>query len=241
MKMKKLLYLTPLLILTACGTTITQKEAILSTDQATIQVGPYPDNYKNLINSNGTKNEEVLFEPVKYVTNNEQYGWLVCTNNTNNNIILYLINKNNIIVKVNTEQDFKAKTTCNHYISKNNEILANQKEQMRLNESNLELEAKNQLKLIENDSNKDYLFGSYPNNPMPIIKKYLDNVLFDEESARYKDISVNKTYRIQNGKIIWCYAVILQINAKNRMGAYVGYKYSAFYFKDGKLIDQFVH
>ncbi len=78
-------------------------------------------------------------------------------------------------------------------------------------------------------------FGRYPNQYQTNIKNFMNDVLFDPYSAVYRFGSPYKGYAYVNGSLKppeFGYLVDVGINAKNRMGGYVGEKTSTFFFKD---------
>lgn len=64
-----------------------------------------------------------------------------------------------------------------------------------------------------------------------VITKELDTRLFDGESARYKWPDVRPAPRRDAENFVYCGWV----NAKNRMGAYTGWKPYAVFIDDGRL------
>jgi len=94
-------------------------------------------------------------------------------------------------------------------------------------------------------ANADY--GPCPEQYETIIKDYMEYVLFDSDSAKYKFGSVpykgwmpvwdkskpNSPFM----KDAYGWIVRFSINAKNRMGAYVGYKAHLCIIKNDKIID----
>ncbi|MEM5789349.1 MAG: hypothetical protein AAGU11_18715 [Syntrophobacteraceae bacterium] len=78
----------------------------------------------------------------------------------------------------------------------------------------------------------------------------MDESLFDGESARYKfdeprramlktftaDTYSAKVFFQNTIATVHCWVVPSRINAKNRMGAYVGWKDYVFFFKNGVLV-----
>jgi len=90
----------------------------------------------------------------------------------------------------------------------------------------------------EQISSLDY--GSPPQNYEATIKKYFDGVLFDPYSAHY-DFESPQQYWVKDaplmgGKLYAGYFVRVGVNAKNRMGGYVGQKMYGFIIKDERII-----
>jgi len=88
-------------------------------------------------------------------------------------------------------------------------------------------------------SNADY--GAYPNNYQETIKNYMENLLFDPYSAVYSNWS-GPAQGYSGGRFIqiaFGYRVCVDINAKNRMGGYVGKKLHYFLIHDGRIVQQF--
>jgi len=88
-------------------------------------------------------------------------------------------------------------------------------------------------------SNADY--GDYPNNYQEIIRSYMENVLFDPYSAVYSNWS-GPSQGYSGGRFVqiaFGYRVCVDINAKNRMGGYVGKKRYYFLIHNGRIVQQF--
>ena len=82
-------------------------------------------------------------------------------------------------------------------------------------------------------------YGSPPQNYEATIKKYFDKVLFDPYSARY-DFEPPQQYWVKDpplmgGKLYAGYLVRTSVNAKNRMGGYVGRQMYGFIIKDERI------
>ena len=87
----------------------------------------------------------------------------------------------------------------------------------------------------EKINNADY--GSYPENYKEIIIDYMSNLLFDPYSAVYQGWTEPvKNYWRTYGSYVFGHKVSVEINAKNRMGGYVGKKLLYFYFIDDTII-----
>ena len=81
-------------------------------------------------------------------------------------------------------------------------------------------------------------YGNYPNNYQEIIKEYYSRVLFDPYSAHYRWIkSPYKGYFSALGKFNYGYVVHVGINAKNRLGGYVGEKQEAVLIHNDAVIN----
>lgn len=88
-------------------------------------------------------------------------------------------------------------------------------------------------------SNADY--GTYPNNYQEIIKNYMDNLLFDPYSAVYSNWR-GPSQGYSGGRFIqiaFGFRVCVDINAKNRMGGYVGKKLHYYIINNGRIVQQF--
>jgi len=73
-----------------------------------------------------------------------------------------------------------------------------------------------------------------------VIRNYFDKVLFDPYSAHY-NFGNPQTYWLKQppllgGGLYAGYMVFVGVNAKNRMGGYVGMKEYGFLFKDNQII-----
>ena len=90
----------------------------------------------------------------------------------------------------------------------------------------------------EQISSLDY--GSPPQNYETTIKKYFDGVLFDPFSAHYEFESPQqfwvKDALLVGGRLYAGYFVRVGVNAKNRLGGYVGQKMYGFLIKDERII-----
>lgn len=73
-----------------------------------------------------------------------------------------------------------------------------------------------------------------------VIKDYFERVLFDPYSAHYKFETPQKYWfkepPLLGGKLYSGYMVFVAVNAKNRMGGYVGMRKYGFLFKNNQLI-----
>lgn len=221
--MKKLLFLaTIILVGCATGPTFSEKKAVLSNPETVKLTGEFPSNYKSIIN-----HDKALFKPVRYVTKTMEYGWLVCSKDYNNNKTLFLIKDGKVVLKEKVDGIISpANVSCVHY----------EQQQKKITEE-LSSKTKNNLSSISNDPSKDKLFGDYPTNPEPAIRKYLDNILFDSESARIKNFLIRKDFEIIDHEVVYGYTVGADINGKNRMGAYVGYKRQFFFIRDNLVLN----
>lgn len=87
-------------------------------------------------------------------------------------------------------------------------------------------------------SNADY--GTYPNNYQEIIKHYMDDLLFDPFSAVYSNWQgPAQGYSSGFTQTIFGYRVCVGINAKNRVGGYVGRKLHYFIINNGRIVLEF--
>lgn len=73
-----------------------------------------------------------------------------------------------------------------------------------------------------------------------VIRNYFEKVLFDPYSAHY-NFGNPQTYWFKEppllgGRLYAGYMVFVGVNAKNRMGGYVGMKEYGFLFKDNQII-----
>jgi hypothetical protein len=87
-------------------------------------------------------------------------------------------------------------------------------------------------------ANADY--GAYPKNYKNIVKNYMQGVLKDPESARYKVLSSPQKFYMVAGTIeelVYCYTTAFSINAKNSYGGYTGEKIYFFQIRNGEIID----
>ncbi len=89
-------------------------------------------------------------------------------------------------------------------------------------------------------------YGAYPANYQQAIKDYYSKTLFDPYSASYEfPEKPTKAYLrdapMRGGRpLMFGYAVTACVNAKNRMGGYVGQKCKKLFLKDGKVTAQIV-
>ena len=87
----------------------------------------------------------------------------------------------------------------------------------------------------EQISEADY--GSYPDNYQEIVKAYYSQRLFDPYSAHYRWIKPpSKGYFSEFGQFKFGYIVFVGINAKNRMGGYVGEQQESILIKNDRVI-----
>lgn len=85
-------------------------------------------------------------------------------------------------------------------------------------------------------------YGIYPDNYEDIIKAYFENVLFDPFSARYKFTTPERGFLRKapiagGGVSALGYRVVVQVNAKNRMGGYVGWNAYIFFIRNNQIIN----
>ena len=73
------------------------------------------------------------------------------------------------------------------------------------------------------------------------IKSYMSNTLYDPYTAHFQFGTPTQFWfskpPLRGGGIVAGYAVATRINAKNKLGAYVGYKPYVFMFKNNQIID----
>lgn len=84
-------------------------------------------------------------------------------------------------------------------------------------------------------------YGAYPENYQDLIKGYMETVLIDPESARYRFNPPRKAYVNQGlaygGKVQWTgFGVPFFVNSKNRFGGYTGGKDFVALIRDGTVI-----
>lgn len=80
-------------------------------------------------------------------------------------------------------------------------------------------------------------YGAYPNNYQETIKNYMAEMLFDPYTAVYSNWrGLSKGWYGELNKFHFGYRVCVNINAKNRMGGYVGNKTYFFIINDDMVI-----
>jgi len=84
-------------------------------------------------------------------------------------------------------------------------------------------------------------YGNPPTAYKAAVRQYFQEVLFDPFSAYYKFCNEpQKTWIKESplfgGKLLAGWIVFVKVNAKNRLGGYVGWKTYGFLFKDDKII-----
>ena len=80
-------------------------------------------------------------------------------------------------------------------------------------------------------------YGVYPSNYQAIIQKFMAPHLYDPYSAKYHWIKgPKKAWMSRFGTIHYGYGVVCAINAKNRLGGYVGMKKQQFMIRDGQVV-----
>ncbi len=85
--------------------------------------------------------------------------------------------------------------------------------------------------------NADY--GSYPANYKKILENKIKMALIDEDSAkfRYSGDPLKAWKPLTNGNgYVYGWDVCVEVNAKNRMGGYVGYKPYYAFIKNGNVL-----
>ena len=82
-------------------------------------------------------------------------------------------------------------------------------------------------------------WGPYPENYQDIIKNYMQNRLFDPESALYNWYGLPFPARSSSyGNIKYGYQMKVGINAKNRMGGYTGEQIYYFFINNAIVVDE---
>ncbi|ATW46318.1 hypothetical protein Q7Z55_10290 [Glaesserella parasuis] len=94
-------------------------------------------------------------------------------------------------------------------------------------------------------SNANY--GSIPKNYQEQIKKYMEQVLKDPDSAKYSDFTrLDKSYAVYkknnmqvmtHNDVYYGYSICFWVNAKNSYGAYVGKTPYLAFFHNQKVMD----
>ena len=79
-------------------------------------------------------------------------------------------------------------------------------------------------------------YGPRPHNAEQIVRKYMAFKLFDPFSAQYSCNHPCKSWANLLGSIHYGWSIACAINAKNRFGAYVGYKRHNFLIRDGRVV-----
>lgn len=90
----------------------------------------------------------------------------------------------------------------------------------------------------EEIENADY--GEFPTNYKELVKTYMQTLLFDPYSAHYRYTLEPMKHVIEAStkeETIYCYYVMVYINAKNRMGGYTGEKSYFFFIRNNIIID----
>ncbi len=86
--------------------------------------------------------------------------------------------------------------------------------------------------------NADY--GKYPNDYQETVKSYMGNLLFDPYSAVYSNWR-GPAQGYSGGRFVqtaFGYRVCVDINAKNRMGGFVGNKRHYFVIHNDRIVQQ---
>lgn len=91
--------------------------------------------------------------------------------------------------------------------------------------------------------NRSTLFGPRPSGSEQEIANQIRDALkisyFDPSSAqiqidKYTLATATESYDVWSGKIVLCWGILIEVNAKNRYGAYTGFKHVLVYYKDGR-------
>lgn len=81
-------------------------------------------------------------------------------------------------------------------------------------------------------------YGPFPADRVEIIKNFMADRLVDPESARYSGFTTPyQGYVREFADIYWGWIVEVDINAKNRIGGYVGRKRYRFVIKNDRVIN----
>lgn len=215
-----------LLTLSGCGA-IQQKQIADKNNQILAnksKIGKFPVYFANQIDELYGKNSVINFVPVEYVTNDNIAGWMTCIKQGDQFIAL-IFNNDKIIFKESSKETPLIRSTCNYYYNNSKHdsysyFLEQVKEEVE------------RLKKIETNNN---IFGEPPTNPLETIKKYMENRLKDPESAKYKDLKIQKSFIINDYRVSFGWKAEVLINGKNSYGGYTGFKAEYFDFKGNKL------
>ena len=80
-------------------------------------------------------------------------------------------------------------------------------------------------------------YGPYPSNYQEIIKEHMKYKLFDPYSATFEfPHQPVQAWLVPMGNLNYGWAVVCLINAKNRMGGYVGFQEHQFLLRDGQVV-----
>ena len=81
-------------------------------------------------------------------------------------------------------------------------------------------------------------YGQYPSNYKESIHAYMTSVAFDPGSLQYRNWTTpKKTYNGFFDSVVYGYTVCVDVNAKNRMGGYVGFDTHDFLIRNGRIMD----
>lgn len=85
-------------------------------------------------------------------------------------------------------------------------------------------------------------YGEFPENYEEIVKEHFELILFDPFSAQYKLVSGPEKWYSRKAPIagggvnILGYRVVILVNAKNRMGGYVGWQKYTVLIRNGQVV-----
>lgn len=80
-------------------------------------------------------------------------------------------------------------------------------------------------------------YGPYPSTYQDVIKEYMKYKLFDPYSAVFEfPHQPVQAWMVPVGNKTYGWAVVCRINAKNRMGGYVGFQEHQFLLRDGQVV-----
>ena len=96
---------------------------------------------------------------------------------------------------------------------------------------------------ISHDQLENIDCGPYPENYEQIVKSYFEMKLFDPFSVQYKFDQPYKGYTrkapiVGGGLDEFGYILTIWVNAKNRMGGYVGWKRRILLIRNGEVITE---
>ena len=183
------------------------------------------------------KELSIVFIPKPYVSNKgDGFGYFACFKDINGKLETIFTNEEKVInsSKITSIPSLKLEEQCHYYEQYAKSDYGRLSIYMQL--ESLDKYGKI-YKSYKNDPSKDYLFGKNIN-----IKKDLDEKLkyslYDYSSAKIEFLGSIKDFIIADNHkdVIWGYTYIYNVNAKNRYGAFTGYKTIHFFTKDGSFV-----
>jgi hypothetical protein len=215
---------------------------IIINSNAKTKFGKEPEEFIKIANEHFGKELLAYTKSYPYNSSEDVGGYMSCLIDKNKNLEAVFIKNEQVIDSTKLKQKtIEQKTSVcklyKEYEEKKNSFF----NAAYYNYKYKDKQYKEALPELLKDKSNHNLFGSEKNNKEAILSK-LKYELFDFDSAKIELVNSSKSIIADKETFepILGYAYFYKINAKNRMGAYTGYKTHYYFVKDGiikKVID----